>query len=66
MVPPYLYRSHGQGRSLLHSLADSGLGEESGDGRRLYSEQLQVQSSWHRMSDKLGRREKHSRLQAPQ
>lgn len=35
-----LHRSHGQGRSLLHSLADSGLDEVSGDGYRLYSEQL--------------------------
>lgn len=62
---PYLHRPRGWDRSPLHSLAGNDLEGEHGDGCRLHSEKLQVQSSWHTSRDKLWR-EEHSRLQAPQ
>lgn len=63
---PYLHRPHGWDRSPVHSLAGSVLDGEPGGGCRLYSEKLQVLSSWHRRHDKLRRKEKYSRLQVPQ
>lgn len=52
----YLCRPRGQGRSPLHSWADSGLGAEPGGGCRLYSERPWVRSSWHTSCDKLRKR----------